>query len=179
MDPDSKIEDFRRIMDSGVGDEVDIAFFKFCYVDVTRDSDPQKIFGGYQSAVEDLKGRYPRTKFLNVTVPIRSAPKGIKRNLKQSVKTILGRPGVVEDNIKRQHYNSLLRNACYQTEPFFDLAFVESVGPDSKRCYTSKGTDKVFIMASEYTDDGGHLNSLGRKKVAEQLLIVLAELANN
>ena len=176
---DSKIESFENIMDSGVGDKVDIAFFKFCYVDVTRDSDPKKVFDSYKSAIEDLKSRYPRTKFLNVTVPICSVPKDIKRNLKQTVKTILGRPGVVEDNMKRQRYNLLLRDACFQKEPFFDLALTESVGPGSKRCYTSKGTEKVFMMASEYTDDGGHLNSLGRKKAAEQLLIILAELAKN
>ena len=32
-------------------------------------------------------------------------------------------------------------------------------------------------MAREYTDDGGHLNARGRRRVAEQLLIQLVELA--
>jgi lysophospholipase L1-like esterase len=33
-------------------------------------------------------------------------------------------------------------------------------------------------MVPEYTDDGGHLNEKGRKRVAEQMLIILAEVAN-
>jgi len=41
-----------------------------------------------------------------------------------------------------------------------------------------KRDQKVFIMLPQYTTDGGHLNEEGRKIVAEQLLIVLAELAN-
>ena len=177
-EPDSKINDFVNIMDSGVGEEVDIAILKFCYVDITRDSEPQKIFNDYQTSIKDLKNRYPKIKFLHSTVPLRSAPKGIERNLKQTIKLILGKPGVVEDNIKRQCYNDLLRDAYNQTEPFFDLALVESVGPESKRYYAAAGTEKVYMMASEYTYDGGHLNSLGRKNVAEQFLIKLATLAN-
>jgi lysophospholipase L1-like esterase len=38
-------------------------------------------------------------------------------------------------------------------------------------------TAAAILLALEYTDDGGHLNSLGRKEVAEQLLIILSELA--
>jgi hypothetical protein len=34
-------------------------------------------------------------------------------------------------------------------------------------------------MAPEYTEDGGHLNRLGGKRAAEQLLITLAEMANS
>ena len=33
-------------------------------------------------------------------------------------------------------------------------------------------------MVPEYTEDGGHFNDQGKKKVAEQLLIILAEVAN-
>ena len=35
--------------------------------------------------------------------------------------------------------------------------------------------ERVSVMVPEYTDDSGHLNDKGRKKVAEQLLIILAE----
>jgi hypothetical protein len=177
--PFSKIQRFKEIMDSGVGSRVDIAFFKFCYVDIMRDSDPREIFDGYKAAMEELKGRYPETKFLHVTVPIRSVPKGIKGNLKQSVKLLLGEPGFLEDNMMRRSYNELLKNAYAATEPFFDLALTESVNTNAFRCYVSKGSEKVCVMAPEYTEDGGHLNSLGGRKVAEQLLIILAEIAGH
>ena len=175
--PFSKIERFVEIMDSGIGSKVDIAFFKFCYVDIMRDSDPQKIFNDYSAALEGLKQRYPNTKFLHVTVPIRSTPKGAKKYLKQTVKLLIGKPGFFEDNIMRHSYNDLLNNAFSKTGLFFDLAHVESANPSGFGCYARKGAEKVSVMAPEYTEDGGHLNSLGRKKVAEQLLIILAEIA--
>ena len=178
-EPFSKIKRFVEIMDAGVGSKVDIAFFKFCYVDIMRDSDPQKIFDGYNTALEDLKGRYPNTKFLHVTVPIRSVPKGAKRYLKQTVKLLIGRPGFLEDNMMRRSYNDLLNDAYSKTGLFFDLALMESVNANGLRCHALKGADKVYVMAPEYTEDGGHLNSRGRKKVAEQLLIILAEIAGS
>jgi hypothetical protein len=175
--PFSKIKSFNQVMDSGVGSNVDIAFFKFCYVDITRDSDPSKIFDGYSAALKELKDSHPGTTFLHVTVPIRSAPKGITRNLKQSVKSIIGKPGFLEDNLMRRSYNELMRKAYAETAVFFDLALVESVNADSYKCHVLKGAQKVCVTAPEYTEDGGHLNSLGRKKAAEQLLIILAGIA--
>ena len=177
-DPVSKIRSFKNIMDAGAGGKVDMAFFKFCYVDIMRDSDPQEIFDGYRMALEELKNRYPDTKFLHITVPVRSVPIGARKSFKQSVKLLIGMPGVLDDNMMRQRYNKLLRDAYSKTEPFFDLALIESVNPDGLRCYAARGTEKVNVMASEYTDDGGHLNIQGRRKVAEQLLIILAEMAS-
>ncbi len=179
MDPVSKIKSFKNVMDAGVGNKVDIAFLKFCYIDVMRDSDPQRILDDYSSTIEDLKTRYPKAKFLHVTVPICSGPKSIERVLKESVKRLIGRPGVLDDNKMRQRYNTLLKDAYSQKEPIFDLALIESVNPIGCRYYATKGTAKVCVMVPEYTDDGGHLNKLGRRKVAEQLLITLAQMANH
>jgi len=178
-DPFSKIKRFREIMDAGVGSKVDMAFFKFCYVDIMRDSDPQEIFDGYSAALKELKDRYSDTKFLHITVPIRSLPKGTGRNLKQSVKLLIGRPGFLENNMMRRRYNDLLNDAYSKTGFFFDLALIESVNTDGYRCHAVKGVEKVYVMAPEYTEDGGHLNSQGRRKMAEQLLIILAEMAGS
>jgi hypothetical protein len=177
-DPASKIEAFENIMDTGVGNKVDIAFFKLCYIDVMRDSNPQQIFANYRNTIEDLKARCPDTEFLHVTVPIRSAPKGLKRYVKQSIKLLIGKQGVLDDNMKRQQYNTLLNNVYSETESLFDLALAESLGPDGYRCYAVKEKERVYFMNSIYTYDGGHLNEEGRKRVAEQLLIILAQMAN-
>ncbi|MFC1738379.1 SGNH/GDSL hydrolase family protein [Planctomycetota bacterium] len=176
--PGSKIDAFENIMDAGVGNEVDIAFLKFCYIDIMRGSDPQDVFNTYQNTIEELKARYPETKFLHVTVPVCSTPKGTKKKLKESVKLLIGKQGVLDFNMKRQHYNTLLNDTYSKTDPVFDLALVESINPGGFRCYANKGAEKVFLMAEQYTTDGGHLNEKGRKKVAEQLLINLAELAS-
>jgi hypothetical protein len=172
------MEAFENIMDAGFGNKVDIAFFKLCYVDVTRDSNPQKIFTNYRNLIDNLRARYPKTKFLNVTVPVCSTPKGARRNLKESVKLLVGSPGVLDDNMKRQHYNTLLSDACSQTDTLFDVALTESISPSGSRCYAVKEKTKIYFMDSQYTSDGGHLNEEGRKRVAEQLLIILAELAS-
>jgi hypothetical protein len=178
MYPVSKIEAFENIMDAGVGNKADIAFFKFCYVDVMQDSNPQEIFTNYRNTIENLRARYPKTKFLHVTVPVCSTPKGARRNLKESVKLLIGSPGVLDDNMKRQQYNTLLNDAYSQTNALFDVALVESISPSGSRCYMVKDKVRIYFMDSQYTSDGGHLNEEGRKRVAEQLLIILAELAS-
>jgi hypothetical protein len=177
-DPCSKIDSFKSILDNGVGNSVDIAFFKFCYVDVWRNSDVKNIFDCYRSQMEELKIRYPGTMFVHVTVPLRSTPRGVKVALKEQIKSAIGKPGFLDDNLKRQRYNGLLNDAYSEKEPFFDLASVESVTPDGARCYVTKGAEKVFVLVPQYTEDGGHLNEAGRRKVAEQLLITLARLVD-
>jgi len=177
-DPCSKIESFGNIMDAGIGNKVDIAFLKFCYIDIMRDSNTQKLLDSYKAAIEELKDRYPKIKFLHLTVPIRSAPKSAKGNLRQFAKMLIGKPGILDDNMMRQRYNKLLNDAYSKTEPVFDLALIESINPDGFRCYSTKGSKRICVMAPEYTNDGGHLNDDGRKKIAEQLLIVLTQMAN-
>jgi hypothetical protein len=177
-DPASKITSFINIMDSGVGNKVDIAFFKFCYVDIMLDSDPQKIFGIYSAAIDDLKERYPRIRFMHVTVPLCSAPVRAERKIKENIKLLFGIPGLLEDNVNRNLYNRLLNETFSETEPVFDLAWLESVNPDGFRSYVNKGSEKVFFLSPQYTNDGGHLKQECRKRIAEQLLIILAETAN-
>ncbi|UCC98570.1 MAG: hypothetical protein JSW66_01495 [Phycisphaerales bacterium] len=176
-DPHSKIESFKNIMNAGLGQKVDIAFFKFCYVDIMRDSDAQEIFDAYAAAIEGLKLRYSTTKFLHVTVPLCSMPRGGKKGLKQAVKSLIGIPGVLDDNIMRERYNELLRNAYSQAEPIFDIALMESTTPNGLKCHAAKRAQNVPVMVPEYSDDGGHLNARGRKRMAEQLLIILAGMA--
>ncbi len=179
VDPGSKMVDFMTKLDSGLGSKLDIAFMKLCYVDVMRDSEPENILDDYKMMLEDMKSHYPNIVFLNITVPVCSVPKDLKSNLKESIKLLIGRPCFLDDNIKRHHYNTILKESFSETENIFDLAFIETIGMGNLKCYVNKRKEKVPVMASEYTDDGGHLNEMGRRKVAEQLLIMLAELSND
>ena len=175
--PLSKITAFEQIMSDGIGDKVDIAFFKFCYIDIMDDSDPRAIFDKYADTLAQLKARYPHVQFLHVTAPVRSTPRQTKRKLKHLAKALLGRPTTLHRNAKRQQYNALLRKSYAGSEPLFDLAGAECVNPQGFMLYALKNGQQVFFMAPQYTYDSGHLNRLGRKKVAEQLLITLAEVA--
>jgi hypothetical protein len=177
--PGSKISDFQKIIRGGLGDRVDIAFFKFCYVDIKNNSDPSEIFRQYNEAVGQLSQVYPKTRFWHLTVPICGHDKNPKTAIKSSLKAILGRKTWLDDNMKRQQYNTLLKDAHSQKHDVFDLACAETTNAQGLRCYVlGKGKEQVCVLLSEYTSDGGHLNTQGKKAVAEQFLITLAQLAN-
>lgn len=171
--PKSKCDAFTSLMNNGLGNKADIAFFKFCYVDIRRDTDIPRLFEEYESAMSSLRAKHPQTVFFHVTVPLTTIQSGPKALIKQ----ILGRPvDGYEDNIKREEFNGKLRKHYTGKEPVFDLALIESTNEKGKRLsFTHQG--KIgYILASEYTNDGGHLNERGRKIVAEQLLIFLSKL---
>jgi len=176
LDPESKIIEFTRLMDSGFGEKVDIAFFKFCFVDIGRTSNPDAIFTSYCNAMDLLRSRFPRVVFVHVTAPLCGPPGRVRGMLKASVKRLIGRPPVLEENQARSRYNTLLRERFSGKEPLFDLALYEGIDPEGLRHYGLRSGREVPLLVRSYTDDGGHLNATGRRHVAEQLLIQLASL---
>lgn len=178
--PDSKIGDFKNALDNGIGKRADIASLKFCYMDVIWQSDGQIVFDNYQEMIKELKNRDPRLKFLHVTVPICSRPRKNKKILRESTKLLAGRPSIFDDNLRRQQYNTLLRSAYSQTESVFNLALAESIDPDGFSWYTTtRGVERVLAKAPQYSVGIAHFTKEGRRKVAEQLLIALARMAND
>ena len=168
-DPVSKINDFVRSMDAGIGGKAEIAFFKFCYVDITRNTDVEKVFSAYKSAMQRLKDKYPNTQFVHLTVPLSlSLP-----SLKGWIKGMLGRE---DNNIKKNVFNAMLRREYGGRDPLFDLAAIESTYSDGRKAsFTSNGTT-YYSLVPDYTNDDGHLNETGRKIMAGQLLKFLSKL---
>ena len=176
MDPVSKIEDFNNIIENSLGENVDIAFFKFCYVDIHSGTDIEQVFNVYKSSISALQKKFPNITFVHVTVPLTANKGGIKRIVSQTkrvIKSILGKDDMYDNSIKAR-YNNLIRNTYSSSEPVFDLAKIESTYPDGHRTPYAKGDKKYYTLVPNYTNDGGHLNEKGRKIVAEQLLIFLA-----
>ena len=173
-DPKSKIDAFANTMETGMGEKADIAFFKFCYVDVTARTDVEKLFADYKNTISRLRESYPGTMLIHVTVPLTVT----KTTFKTWIKKIIRKKDIWEydDNIKRNEFNDLLRNEFEDKEPIFDLSKIESTFPDGTRSSFTKDGKTYYSLISEYTNDGGHLNDKGRKIVAEQLLIFLARL---
>jgi len=172
-DPLSKIVDFREIIKNGIGGKVDVAFFKFCYVDFDQITDIQSTFEKYQETMKFLKENYPQTTFVHFTVPLLEARLGMKGY----VKKIIGRYNTKrEGNIKRNQFNTMLKAEYEGKEPIFDLAGIESTYPDGKNETFEKDGRIYYALAPLYTNDGGHLNETGRKVVAEKLLYFLASL---
>ena len=73
-------------------------------------------------------------------------------------------------------FNDLLREELGKEELLFDLALIEATFPDGTRNVHQKDGQSFHALVPEYTYDGGHLNEKGRRIVAEQLLIFLANL---
>jgi hypothetical protein len=73
----------------------------------------------------------------------------------------------------RTRFNDILRKYYSEKEPFFDLAKAESTFPDGKR-ETFEVDGKTYeAMVPMYSDDGGHLNELGRSHIAVLFLLTL------
>jgi hypothetical protein len=171
--PLSKIEAFRRELDQGAGRDAEIAFFKFCYVDFSPDTDVQQLFGAYRSAHEDLLRRHPSITLVHVTVPLTITQTGVKAQIKR----LLGRPPAGElENARREAFNTLLRSTYGGKEPLFDLARVESTRADGGRSEFELEGKRYPALVPAYTDDGEHLNTLGRRRAAVALVEFLATL---
>ncbi|MBZ0220446.1 MAG: hypothetical protein K8I01_08465 [Candidatus Methylomirabilis sp.] len=174
QDPLSKNAEFARFVEAGIGGRADFAFFKYCYIDINSGTDVKTLFNEYRKTLATLKAKYPKTTFIHVTVPLTVVQTGWK----VAVKKVLGRPiGGYADNIRRNEFNELLLKEYSGKEPVFDLAAVESSGPDDKKTGFSANGRHYLSMAPEYASDGRHLGERGRKLVAEELLAFLADLA--
>lgn len=179
-DIDSKLTDFSQNINKGLGDKVDIAFLKLCFWDIRKKTNADEInvdeiFNQYKKTITSLQKQYPETIFLHSTVPLMSHSDGIVSKIKRMMK-----PDNDDlDNIKRNELNQLIVEEYEGKEPLFDMALIESTLPDGRRTIFSAGGKNYYYLPGEYTNDGGHLNELARKHVAEQLLITLSRLANN
>jgi len=180
VDPKSKIDEFAKFINKGIGQKADAAALKFCYVDVRKGAEVKNVFSDYKTSISRLMQDYPDTKFIHFTVPLTSKPTGLKgliRTAKDIIKKIIGRSvRDASDNIERNEYNKMLRKEFEGKGSLFDIAKIQSTFPDGTRCMFTKDGKTYYSMVPEYTNDGGHLNETGRKKVAEQLLILLAKL---
>lgn len=170
--PKSKTEDFIELLDSGLAENVDIAFHKYCYVDVNNSLTAKQIFTNYKNEMDKLSKKYPEINFFHFTMPLTSVQTGPKA----WVKKLLGKPlGGVKANMKRNEYNELLKNTFSEDGNVFDIAAVEALKPDgSLQTFTVDG-EKYLSLYPDYTSDGGHLSQEGQKEVAEKFLIFLAE----
>lgn len=173
MDPVSKINSFSTAMRQGACKDANVAFFKFCYVDVTPNTDPDALFAYYRREMARLQKLYPQTTFAHVTMPLTKRQSGLKAFVKRALrKPVSGR----EDNIIRNRFNALLLQEYSGKAPVFDLARIEATRPDGQQEYVDINGTRNFSLVPEYTNDDGHLNENGRRAVAAELLRFLVSL---
>ena len=172
--PQTKIDAFADYVNKGIGKEADIAFFKFCFADITGLTDAKSIFDSYRKTMSELKKKYPQTTFIHITVPVVITKKSLKARLKR----LFGKKDIwfYDGNIKRNELNELFTKEFKGREPLYDLAAIEASHPDGRMEIFTENGKSYFALVPDYTDDSAHLNEKGRRKVAEQLLILLANL---
>lgn len=169
-DPDGKLRAFDEAMRSGLADEVEVAVMKFCYVDITRDTDVEALFVAYQDTLSALERDYPRVTFLHVTAPLTTFP-----NLKERVKALVrGDDSSAADNAAREQFNGLMRST-YGPDQLFDLAAIESTAPDGSRLMDTKDGERYYALYDGYATDNGHLNPLASQLAAAELLDLIAK----
>jgi len=177
--PKSKLDGFSEIIESGIGEKVDIAFLKLCFVDILPYTDVEKTFADYRKSMAELKRRFPEVAFIHITVPLTSDEVGVKawwKRFKDRVKDLIGKTNFY-DNTKRNQFNEMMRKEYDGKEPLFDLAKIESTYPDGKELISMKDGKIQYTLIPDYTYDAGHLNQRGRVMVAERLLLFLVQLA--
>jgi len=160
--PFSKIDDFVVIMESGLGDKVDLAFFKFCYTDIRLTTDLEKLLSHYVIQFNRLHENYPNTKFVHFTIPVMTRTRG----LKGLAKTILDR----DHNRSRNRLSEMIRQQYNHTE-VFDIEKFETTRADGKQNIYNRS---ILGLVPEYTYDNGHLNKTGATYIAGELLLFLA-----
>ncbi len=169
--PHLKCDAFKAVLDSGLGDRVQVAFLKFCYSDIVGETDVDSVFAYYRAAIDSVKSHHPRLQVVHVTVPLIVGSKGWKRALNR----ILGRLGNSDSgNMKRAQYNDLLRST-YKTGEIFDLARIQSTDPDGKPVgFRSGQTIWPELYAGYASEDGSHLNAGGGRITARELARTIA-----
>jgi hypothetical protein len=171
-DPLSKIRDFEARIRGGLGDQVDVAMMKFCYVDIVGGTDVTALFDAYRRAMAGLERDYPRIVFITSTAPLMSEP-GLLTRVKARV-TGNDQYGAAE-NVARERFNALIR-AEYASHHLFDLAAIESTAPDGTRVSGTYQGRPYFAMYDGYTTDRGHLNAEGAQRVATAWLGLISRV---
>lgn len=171
-DPASKIRAFEAAVRRAGSGGYDIAFMKFCYLDIRSGTDTTRLFESYREEMARLRAEMPAMRLLHCTVPLTATRTGWKARLKRMFG---GVPADDADNLARHRFNERMRAEYAAEGTLVDLAAAESTLPDGARVTWQTGEDRYECLAAAYTTDGGHLNAVGSRVVARAVLSRLEE----
>lgn len=173
-DPFGKIRSFVQVLSNFDDNQPDIAFFKFCYLDVDTSTDVFRLFNFYKQAMAEIKKQHPETEIMHATIPLLQIQTGPKAWIKRA----LGKPITgLADNVARGRFNELLLAEYGARAVIFDIAQFESTYPDGGRESFVWEGKIYYALVHRYSDDGAHLNELGREILAVRLVQALSDAA--
>jgi len=149
---DAKVSGFdRRLRSSDFAAALDVAMFKFCFVDKEGLDDPQSRFDSVRITMEDLETDYPGTTFVWFTMPIETTA-----------------------DANRAAFNELVRDYCAAHDQWLlDIADIESHDAAGTHRTDDDGHE---LMVEDWSSDGGHLNAAGGERVARAWWVLLAKI---
>jgi hypothetical protein len=151
----AKVSGFETDVDNGWhGSKVDIAMYKFCYIDPGAD------FKVYIDSLSSLEAKYPDTKFVYWTMPLTANDDS--------------------DEVLRAKFNNNLRNWIngQDNKILFDIADIEAWNPNNEHQTFASGGTNFEKMVWGYSSDGGHLNSAGMQRLATSLYSLFGEIVS-
>lgn len=169
-DPQSKLVEFAAVMDGAMGDAVDVALLKLCYVDVDARTDVAAVFESYVSTIEELQSRHPNVTFLYATVPLTR-----DRDWKGVLKSWVGQDGGMgpEDNVARHSFNEMLRAHPAADGRAVDIAAVEAAVDQAPTLRTHDGQE-YYVLHEYLSADPGHPNDIGSHALAVAFMSAVA-----
>ena len=168
-DPEKKIHEFSRFLRSTEGAKIDCAMLKLCYGDIGRTTNTDALIDRYAAAVTEIQRDRPNVHLIHCTVALKGEEQGAKARIKRLVGA-----GSDASNAARGRFNDALRKR-FPTAQVFDIAAAESRRPDGTMATVEVGGKRVQVLASEYTDDGAHLNRMGQIVLAREFLLALTK----
>lgn len=175
-EPLLKIADFKKVIENGMGKTVDVALLKFCYVDITLNTQIKAVFDSYVTTMDSLQAEFSDTKFVYCTVPLSVCNRSIKGHIRRFIHRYDNND---LNNKARTEFNRLVREKALNGGLLFDLAHWESTYPDGSSENFSLGGKKYESLIPSYSSDGGHLNTSGRDWIAGHLLVFLQNQFKN
>ena len=154
-DPVGKTADFNSVVRQ-YASKIDIAFMKFCFVDIVSGVNVTQVFNAYKAVMDQLVIDFPAIKFVYTTAALDAYD--------------------VDNAVVRQQLNTMIRNEYGATGRVFDLAAVESTRPNGTRVSGVSGGYTYYQLFDDYSSDGGHLNDTGVQVVDTALFTLLSTL---
>jgi hypothetical protein len=173
-EPLGKLQQFDSLIRGGVGQRVDVAVLKLCFIDVTPETNVEALFAAYRDTMAALERDFPKVTFVKTTVPLTTEPRRLSK-IKQWV-TGQNDYGAAA-NAVRERLNEMIRKE-YADEGLFDVAAVESTAADGSRPSGHHRGQPYFVLYAGYAADSGHLNVDGSQRVATAWLAAVARASS-
>jgi hypothetical protein len=166
-----KIGDFDAKMRSGIGEQVDVAMMKLCYIDIMSDTDVGALLTRYRETIIALERDFPRVSFVHATAPLMTEQGSLSKLKSRLTRSSRGAPA---ENAARERLNAMIRHE-YAGGHLFDLAAAESTAPDGSRATGTYQGQVYYRLYEGYASDSGHLNGEGARVAATAWLQAIAQ----